>query len=137
MAGDAALMLPGKRIRAKMGVREPERRVFQTHRQFVRRHGCCVPRCQRQPIEFAHAKSRGAGGHDAQGVSLCVDHHKEQHTVGIETFQQKYKINLFAIAAEFARTTTDRALREAMRQPDWHLPAFVPMGAAWRGESAS
>jgi hypothetical protein len=130
-------MLPKRYKREKMRVREPERRVYPTHRAHVRRHGCCVPGCSDGPIEFAHAKSRGAGGHDAQGVSLCRAHHHEQHSIGIETFQQKYKINLFAIAAEFARTTTDRALREAMRQPDWHLPAFVPMGAAWRGESAS
>ena len=39
--------------------------------------------------------------------------------MGIESFQAKYKIDLFAIAAEFARTTTDKALRQALlEQPD-------------------
>lgn len=108
-------MLPRKAKRSKMGVREPERRVFPTHRAFVRRHRCCVPGCAGAPIEFAHAKTRGSGGHDAQGVSLCLAHHREQHTIGIETFQARYGIDLFAIAARFAATTTDKALREALR----------------------
>ena len=120
MATDAVLTMLLKRYkREKMGVREPERRIFQVHRSYVRRHVCSVPGCQGHPIEFAHAKTRGSGGHDAQGVPLCLAHHHEQHSMGIESFQAKYKIDLFAIAAEFARTTTDKALRQALlEQPD-------------------
>ncbi|HUE14982.1 MAG TPA: hypothetical protein VMR25_12505 [Planctomycetaceae bacterium] len=110
-----AFLRPKKLKRAKMGVRPPERRIYQTHRAWVRRHSCSVPGCQDGPIEFAHAKSRGAGGHDAQGVPLCLKHHHEQHASGIETFQRKYKVDLFALAAHFAKTTTDRALIEALR----------------------
>jgi hypothetical protein len=115
-------MLPGRRTRPKMGVRKEPRRIFQTHRQFVRRHDCVVPGCHEGPIEFAHVKSRGAGGHDAQGISLCLAHHREQHQVGIMTFQARYGIDLFALAAEFARTTTDKALKAAMADPEWRLP---------------
>ncbi len=64
------------------------------------------------PIEFAHAvKTRGAGGHDSGGVSLCTSHHHEQHAIGIETFQRRHGIDLSAIAAEFARLSPDKALR--------------------------
>lgn len=107
--------LPAKRKRPRSGIERAPRRVFPTHRAFVKRHDCCVPGCKQSPIDFAHAKSRGAGGHDCQGVSLCHEHHMEQHDCGIETFQTRYGIDLFAMAAEFARQTTDRALREALK----------------------
>lgn len=115
-------MLPSRRRRPKSGIERAPRRIYQTHRAFVRRHACCVSGCKEGPIEFAHAKSRGAGGHDVQGVSLCLKHHREQHQVGIATFQARYKIDLFAMAAEFARNTSDKALRAAMADPEWRLP---------------
>lgn len=124
--------LPPRRKRARSGIERAPQRVYPTHRAFVRRHACSVPGCDGQPIEFAHAKTRGSGGHDAQGVSLCVAHHREQHDVGIETFQARHKVDLFAIAAEFARTTTDRTLRAALiEQP------MVPAGKLATRESAS
>jgi len=109
-----AILRPKKLKRPRMGVRKPERRIFQVHQAFVRRHSCSVPGCQGLPIEFAHATSRGAGGHDRTGFSCCTEHHVEQHTIGIETFQRKYNIDLQAIAAEFARLTPDKALRQAI-----------------------
>lgn len=108
-------MLPPRRKRPRSGIERAPRRVFPTHRNFVRKHSCCVPGCDGAPIEFAHVHSRGAGGHDASGVSLCLAHHREQHTIGIETFQAKYRIDLMKIASEFARATPDRAMREAMK----------------------
>lgn len=110
-------MLPPKRKRPSSGIERAPRREFPTHRAFVRRHDCSIPGCDGRPIDFAHVKTRGSGGHDAQGVSLCRTHHREQHDIGIETFQAKYKVDLFAIAAEFARKTTDRALRESLKEP--------------------
>ncbi len=107
--------LPRRRKVVKSGIARAPQRVFPRHRAFVRRHCCCVPGCEDGPIEFAHVKSRGAGGHDAHGVSLCLAHHREQHAIGIEAFQAKYKIDLFALAAEFARRTTDKAMRESLR----------------------
>lgn len=109
------MRLPPRRQRERSGIERAPRRVFQTHRAFVRRHDCCVPGCADGPIQFAHAKSRGAGGHDSQGVALCLAHHREQHDIGIESFQKKYGIDLFAMAAEFCRRTTDKALREALQ----------------------
>lgn len=111
------MTLPMRRKKQKMGVREPERRVFLTHRQYVRRHSCCVPGCEDGPIRFHHVKTRGAGGGDETGVSLCETHHVLIHTIGIETFQARFGIDLWALAAEFARKTTDKAMREAMKEP--------------------
>jgi hypothetical protein len=108
-------MLPPKRKRQRSGIERAERRVFMTHRAFVKRHSCCVPGCEEGPIEFAHVKSRGAGGGDWFGVSLCPRHHREQHSVGIDTFQAKHKIDLWAIAEQFVRATTDKALKEHLK----------------------
>ena len=111
-----------------MGVREQERRTYPVHQAYVRRHSCSVPGCTGKPIELAHAKTRGSGGHDATGAPLCAEHHTEQHTIGINTFQSKYGIDLYATAAYFARNTTDRALREAIREARLldPVPAWVP-----------
>ena len=132
ISSDDMQMLPSKRKRPRSGIERAPRRIYQTHRQFVRRHGCCVPNCQGLPIEFAHAKTRGSGGHDASGVSLCLVHHHEQHTLGIETFQAKYKVDLFALATEFARKTTDKALRLALQED----PSILNMGRLAERERA-
>jgi len=50
--------------------------------------------------------------HDMFGVSLCRVHHDEQHRIGAAAFGQKYWIDLWALAAEFAR-----------RSPDWEMRA--------------
>jgi len=98
-----------------MGVRDPVQRTFPVHQQFVRRHGCAVPGCLARQVDFAHVKTRGAGADDSSGVPLCRVHHAEEHTIGINTFQAKYKIDLHALAAEFVRRTPDKALREMLR----------------------
>jgi hypothetical protein len=110
-------MLPPRKKRYRLGIERGPRRDFPVHRAFVKRHACCVPGCKNTDIDPAHVKTRGAGGSDAQIVSLCREHHSEQHDIGIDTFQAKYKIDLVAIAAEFARRTTDRALRESLKEP--------------------
>lgn len=123
-----SIIRPRKLPRPKMGVREQERRTYPVHQAYVRRHSCSVPGCAQTPIEFDHVQTRGAGGHDGQGVAVCVQHHVERHAIGIETFQLKYGIDLYAIASYFAKNTTDRALREAMREARLldPVPAWVP-----------
>lgn len=115
------LMLPRKTKRPKMGVREPERRVYQTHRAFVRHHECAVPGCKSVDNEFAHLRTAANSGvgqkpSDAFGVSLCPHHHREQHSLGMDSFQAKYNIDLWRLAEWFSGHTTDRALREALRE---------------------
>lgn len=115
-------MLPKKAKRPKMGVREPVRLVFNVHRAFVKRHGCAIRGCMRTPIEFAHLRTAANSGMgrkpmDCFGVGLCQEHHREAHQHGHDTMARRNGMTLdqlFALAAEFTRATTDRALREAV-----------------------
>jgi hypothetical protein len=77
------------------------------HCNFVRSHNCCVPGCDGRPIEVAHIRSGSDAGmgrkpSDWFTVSLCRDHHSEQHRVGEGPFARHHGIDLHALAAEFA-----------------------------------
>lgn len=110
-------MIPRKRERPKMGVREATQKVWPAHRRWVKSHYCSVPGCPYHGavIDFAHTKTVGAGGHDAGGISLCRIHHMEQHQIGIETFAKRHGIDLEEIALEFVRTSPDKAMKESLR----------------------
>ena len=49
------------------------------------------------------------------GLSLCRVHHAEQHRVGTRAFNRKYGIDLWDLAAEFARRSPDREMRLSLR----------------------
>ena len=53
--------------------------------------------------------------HDMFGISLCRDHHGEQHSLGIDAFGRKYGIDLWVLAAEFARQSPDQEMRASLR----------------------
>jgi hypothetical protein len=83
------------------------------HCTWVREHHCSVPGCQLMPIETAHVRRGGAGGtgmkpSDAFTISLCRDHHAEQHRVGELTFEQRHGISMFELANEFYRRSPHR-----------------------------
>jgi hypothetical protein len=40
---------------------------------------------------------------DRFSLSLCRRHHAEQHRLGEPTFQERYGIDLYELASEFAR----------------------------------
>jgi hypothetical protein len=93
------------------------RREYHKHRQWVRRHACCVPGCQNTHIEFAHVRNAANSGtglkpYDWYGISLCTAHHSQQHNVGSDTFQELYKINLMKLADEFANKSPDTIMQE-------------------------
>lgn len=78
------------------------------HRAGVRRHHCCVPGCRQQPIECAHVRSGTDGGtslkpSDRWAISLCSEHHREQHRIGEAAFERQHSIDLYELAVEFAR----------------------------------
>ena len=103
-----------------MGVRLPPQKIWCRHRRWVRSHGCCVPDCPIAVIEFAHLRSAANAGtaqkpHDMFGVSLCRVHHDEQHRHGAAAFGRKYRIDLWALAAEFARRSPDREMRASLK----------------------
>jgi len=79
----------------------------------------CVPYCQCASVDFAHLRSAANAGkdqtpHDLFGISLCRSRHEEQHRIGFGVFAKKYGINLWALAAEFAR-----------KSPDWEMRASL------------
>lgn len=62
--------------------------------------------------EPAHAKSRGAGGRRWDLVPLAPLLHSEQHSIGIDTFQAKYGVDLNSLARRLWRLSPARALEE-------------------------
>lgn len=57
---------------------------------------------QRYGVEAAHVKTRGSGGNDVGNtVPLCPWHHDEQEGA-TAAFNEKYKVDLAAIAARLA-----------------------------------
>src|SRR4051812_42774385 len=74
-------------------------RTCAAHRAWVRRHHCSVPACLLVPVECAHVRGSTNGGvalkpSDRWVISLCFEHHSEQHRIGESHFEQKYSICL-------------------------------------------
>lgn len=94
------------------------------HCNFVRQHECCVPGCTNRPIEVAHVRNGSDAGmgrkpSDFYTISLCggLDgHHAEQHRIGEDSFAKKYRIDLHALAAEFAAESPKAAEIRRVRQ---------------------
>lgn len=102
------LYRPQKRKRAKMGVRDTDSSDVPQYRAFVRRHCCAVPGCENRIIQAAHRRKgvpeneRGGVGskpHDKWCYPNCDEHHREQHTIGEDSFDAKHKIDTLKIAA--------------------------------------
>ncbi|WP_343039923.1 putative HNHc nuclease [Sphingomonas piscis] len=92
-----------KRVKAP----SPERSC-PAHRAWVRRHACSVPGCANHPCECAHVRRGTDGGtalkpSDRWVISLCPDHHMEQHRIGEPAFERKHGICMAELAEEFAR----------------------------------
>ena len=83
------------------------------HCSFVRSHECCVSGCRGRPIEVAHVRRGSDAGmgrkpSDWFTISLCREHHAEQHTIGEASFEAKYTINMLTLAEEFAAASPKR-----------------------------
>ena len=105
-------------------LRAPIQKICHQHRYRLRGHRCCVSKCRSLCVDFAHLCSAanpasGQTPHAIFGVSLCRFHHDEQHRLGAEAFGRKYGIDLWALAAEFAR-----------RSPDWEMRASLKLVSA-------
>jgi len=89
-----------KSDKAERGRRSP------AHRAWVRGHQCSVPGCAEMPIECAHVRNGTDGGtgikpSDRWCLSLCRDHHAEQHRLGEPLFERLHGIDMKKLAAEF------------------------------------
>lgn len=93
--------------KAKPRLRSP------AHRAWIRSHRCCVPGCQLMPIECAHVRTAATAGvgmksSDAFCLSLCREHHAEQHRLGMRSFERRHGINMTGLAAEFFAASPHR-----------------------------
>ena len=62
----------------------------------------------RLPIECAHVRMGTDGGmglkpSDRWTISLCHDHHVEQHQIGERAFEERYDLSMKGLAREFAQ----------------------------------
>ncbi len=100
---------PTKPIRARK--KDPKARRWAKLRDpayqgWIRRHDCIlyVPGidahgCTDQ-TECAHVRARSTGAPDRGNcVPLCRKHHRQQHAIGMQSFQEMYDLNLSAVAA--------------------------------------
>lgn len=67
---------------------------------WIRTLPCAVPGCTRRDIDPDHVKTRGAGGKSDVLVPLCAFHHRRKHWMGRWTFQDRYSVDLEALAAK-------------------------------------
>lgn len=112
--------LPPKRKRERSGILREPKRKWPRHERWVRGHGCSIPGCTGTPVEFAHVRDASNSGtglkpHSAFGISLCFAHHREQHSVGVETFQRRHGIDMKALAALFVKRSPDAEMRASLR----------------------
>ena len=71
------------------------------YRAWIRTQPCII--CGRD-AEPCHVRSRGAGGTDLGNiVPMCRIHHTEQHKIGIKTFQAKWRVDMVALALQYAQ----------------------------------
>lgn len=119
---EAAVSLP-KRIPKERN--RSERWRSPAHCSFVRSHHCCVPGCNRMPIEVAHVRSGSDAGlgrkpSDWFTISLCGGpdgHHAQQHRMGEASFGKAYGIDLHELADEFAKASPKaREIAQAKRE---------------------
>jgi len=76
-----------------------------------------VPGHKRRLCGARSAGNAGTGqtSHDTFGVNLCRLHHIEQHRLGTDAFGDRYGIDLWVLAAEFARRSPDWEMRASLR----------------------
>lgn len=112
------MTLPPRLHRNSAKAKEANR--FPAHRAWVRGFACCVPGCDARPIEAAHVRVGTGGGiahkpHDKWVISLCRDHHSEQHRIGEPEFERRHGISMRKLAMEFAARSPHRHKWEADR----------------------
>jgi hypothetical protein len=120
-------MIPKLRKRPKMMVKEPTVIRAPGFLAFVRRHNCtCVeidPTGCGGEIEAAHVRRGTDGGigmkpSDCYALPLCSEHHAEQHRIGEQSFEKKYRFAMRQVADRLWKmwTTGTEAGRKWMQE---------------------
>lgn len=77
---------------------------------WLGRQRCVIEGCRRRG-EPAHVVSRGAGGCDCgNAIPLCRTHHREQHRIGILSFQATHAIDMAALGIRYGATYLQETL---------------------------
>ena len=93
---------PLKRVNARRKRERFERAYGSVARVlWYRSCACVVPGCPGRS-EYAHVRSRGAGGTADDGVPACNAHHRLLHRLGVRLFNAMFGIDLADLAAQHA-----------------------------------
>lgn len=102
-------MLPKRKVRPRMNVRESSVIRCPGHLKWVRGHQCVCADCPEAicggKIEAMHVRIGTDGGTamkpgDNWTIPGCSWHHAHQHRIGERSFEAVYKIDMKAIAAK-------------------------------------
>ena len=105
----------------KFGIRKPSTHHNADHRAWIRTRACLVSNadCRAQDVQCCHVRE-GTDGYlggkpsDFWCWPGCFYHHTEQHNIGEKSFQAKYRLDLKAVALDFAWMSPIKATREAV-----------------------
>ena len=112
------------RIRAD---RQPKvKRNCPSHTKWVGEFACSVPGCTGRPIEVAHVRNGTNGGMGVKPtadwtISLCRDHHSEQHRIGEESFEARHEIDMKELARAFANASPHKAKLRQLGTPEMRM----------------
>lgn len=108
-------MIPRRRKREPMGVRAVERIRCHAHLSWVRgclcvadRSGECNGRMEAHHVREGQNAGIGQKPDDSETVPACARHHAEGHTIGWQSFEKKYAVDLSKIAAAMWRRSPAR-----------------------------
>lgn len=82
---------------------KPKTARSEKYLRWIRTHKCLVFHDCRGPVQAAHLNGKRGMGiktSDFFAVPLCDRHHKQQHTLGIATFAERYRLDLWRECAE-------------------------------------
>jgi hypothetical protein len=115
-----------KKVRS--GIERAVKRIWPRHRKFLRKFDCMLAAvdpggCEGE-IDIHHLRSAANDGealtpHDWHAVRLCRGHHSYAHDKGADTARRRFGVDLWAVAAELVRQSTDTDMKQAMR--DWNV----------------
>lgn len=107
-----------------MEVPKSRRIVDEDIKEKYRRRYCDV--CGARPCDPAHVKSVGSGGNDEDYnlLSLCRQHHSEQHSLGFWKMCAKYPFFRQVLAQKGWEFSSDKKLRRAEHTPRFREKAF-------------
>lgn len=77
----------------------------------------CEGRMEAAHVDYAGDKGVGTKVSDKWAVPLCSHHHREQHSVGIRTFETRHGLDLIEAAKAYWQRWPGRAAWEAKNLP--------------------